>query len=75
MYTKSRPVLRDNDKLTHYELLGKLKSLFPNEYADFACRLDIKRIKADVDCIAGYSDNRRIAASKFLVKRSEWFSE
>lgn len=65
MYSKSKPVPRDDQRITHYELLQQLRRLKPELVNDFITRLYQLNI----------SDNRCKLLYRFLSERKEWFYE
>lgn len=47
-------LLHDIGKLvTPLEVMNKAKRLFPNQHADIAHRLEVIRLRAEIDCLAG----------------------
>lgn len=76
MYTKSKPVLRDDQTLQHYELLQILKKSHSNEYHNFCKRLEKLSIPALISSVKNMiSDKRQLLLTKFLEERKEWFYE
>lgn len=72
--SKSKPVLRDEQKLTHKELVEIISRMFPIEYSNFSQklkRLDINKVLSSVEL----SDDRYALLSNFLRYRLEWFKE
>lgn len=72
--SKSRPVLRAEQKLTHYELLQILKQFASVEVMTFCDKL----INLDVEsvvCVLPISPDRKKLLIKFLTERKNWFYE
>lgn len=70
--TKSKPVLRDNQKLTHEQLVNILKRSYPeifNEVAQYVNK------EALLDCCDKVlmSDTHRKIVKEFLSYRAQWF--
>lgn len=72
--TKSKPVLRDNARITHYDLLQTLKKQFPEEFLDFQYRLHNLNTSDLYEGIP-ITEDRKELLSKFLRVRKEWFYE
>ena len=72
MYTKSKPVLRDNQKLTHKELVDILRVKHRDVFMSFSNRvmqLDIRTLLSDLPI----SEERKKLLFKFLSERVLWF--
>lgn len=72
--TKSKPVVRDNQKLTHLELVRIIRKSYPEEFENFCdklSRLDLNILFESMDI--GF--NREFLLKKFLEFRLEWFKE
>lgn len=71
--TKSKPVLRDNQKITHKQLLAILREQFPQEFNKFTKNLlNINLTDLNVPLC---SEERNELLQRFLKKRVEWFYE
>lgn len=74
LFSKSRPVLRTDQKLTHYQLLSILRELVPTEFSSFKAKLN----KLDPECVldnVAVTQNRRELLLRFLTDRKAWFYE
>ena len=70
--TKSKPVVRDNQKLTHLELVEIIRNSYPEEFEKFQLKL------SRLDLVALFESfiivfNREFLLKKFLEFRLEWF--
>lgn len=75
-YSKSKPVLRDEQKLTHYQLLNLLKLQFPEEVAKFAHALSSVDIIEVLETVSRYVSQKRYELLyEFLAERKAWFYE
>lgn len=76
MFGKSKPVLRADQRLTHYALLQILKESYPEEVTSFSRRLLNLDIKTVLDQLTGYiSPKRYQLLTRFLAERKAWFYE
>lgn len=71
--TKSKSVVRDNQRLTHKELVGILRSQFPVECADTCDRIVDLDIRVVLDA-AGVPVGRWELLYNFLKYRKAWFA-
>ena len=72
--SKSKPVLRDDSKITHYDLVKILNRRYPILVSGFAkqlSKLDIESILTDLEI----SSNRKQLLIKFINERKRWFNE
>lgn len=76
MYTKSKAVLRDDQKLQHYELLQLLRSMYPANVKDFRTQLSRLSIPTLISLISTkITTKRQTLLIRFLTERKEWFYE
>lgn len=76
MYTKSKAVLRDDQKLQHYELLQILKASHQQEYLRFCTRLQKLDIQLFIESIKELiPPKRQMLLTRFLTERKGWFYE
>lgn len=76
MFTKSKPVLRDNQKLQHYELLQILRKNHSRKYHEFCERLNRLDVCLLIELAKDLmSDKRKSLLTRFITERKEWFYE
>lgn len=71
-YSKSRPTIRGESKLTHYDLLKQLDSLFPEHVSKFCRKIQV----IDLDFVLSLlpiSEDRKYLLRAFLEERVSWF--
>lgn len=71
MFTKSKPVLRTDQKITHFELVEILKKIYTNQYKDFCMK--ISNLDLDVLGTVGLPDKRVDLLRRFIGERAKWF--
>lgn len=75
--TKSKPVVRDDQKITHEELIHILETQFPDEVLQFSKgvteRLDVVSVLDETRRMLGFSDERYQLLYRFLEYRKSWF--
>lgn len=71
--TKSKPTLRDDQRITQHQLVNILREQYPVQFRDFQNRLSpmILQVVTAVDVSDSYVE----LLQKFLVHRLEWFYE
>ena len=74
VYTKSKPVLRADQKLTHKELVTILKRLDNCEFSKFATALQHLNV-SDVVNSLNISELRKTLLTRFIEERKTWFNE
>lgn len=72
--TKSRPVVRDHQKLTHYELLRILQTTHPKDVSEFTYKLQLLKIEELLSDLH-MPEERKCLISKFINERIKWFYE
>lgn len=72
--TESRPVLRTDQRITHYELLQILKQQMPGNYNNFRDKLTLLNIEEALKSL-DISNDRRELLFRFLSDRKAWFYE
>lgn len=76
MYTKSKPVLRDDQRLQHYELLQILKQKHYTEYSRFCERLNKLDVQHLMNLFSDIISNKRYKLlTRFITERKGWFYE
>lgn len=70
--TKSKPVLRDQQKLTHKQLVEILRESYPKQFGNFSKSLGKLKIEELFNGIS-VSSKRKELISKFLEYRAKWF--
>lgn len=75
-YSKSKPVLRDDQQIMHYQLLKLLQKQFPQDVDTFSRVLSSLNIAAVLQTVSSFiSEKRYSMLSRFLAERKAWFYE